>query len=100
MSVSKYQAWNITSHLDFTALVLVAQDAGLDVVVYTTQARFLMNCGLLPLIQAASQRQRIDAHKLLHEHEMGELFKVMAFARSLPGFQPMGFAVGDCTQML
>ena len=37
-----------------------------------------MNCGLLPLMQAASQRQRIEAQKLLHEHEMGESFKVMA----------------------
>ena len=59
-----------------------------------------MNCGLMALMQAASQRQRIDAKKLLHEHEMGELFKVMAFARGLPGFRPMGFAVGDRTHTL
>ena len=33
--------------------------------------------------------------KLLNEHEMGELFKVLGFAKGLPGFAPIGFASGD-----
>ena len=35
-----------------------------------------------------------DAHKLVNEHEMGELFKVIAFARGVT-FAPIGFASGD-----
>ena len=86
---------DITAHLDFTALALAGQDAGLDVVGYTSQARFLMNCGIGELMEAADLRGRADAMKLLNEHEMGELFKVLAFARGLPTFAPIGFASGD-----
>ena len=86
---------DITAHLDFTALALVGQSAGLDVVGYTSQARFLLDCGFAELLASASLRERVDAAKLVHEHEMGELFKVLAFAKGLPGFAPIGFASGD-----
>ena len=86
---------DITAHLDFTALAWAGQEAGLDVVGYTSQARFLMNCGIGELMDAADLRQRADAMKLLNEHEMGELFKVLAFAKGLPDFAPVGFANGD-----
>ena len=86
---------DITAHLDFTALALTGQSAGLDVVGYTSQARFLLDCGVAELLAAASVRERVDATKLVHEHEMGELFKVLAFAKGLPGFAPIGFASGD-----
>ncbi len=87
-------AKDITAHLDFTALALAGQDAGLDVVGYTSQARFLLNCGLGELMAAAGIRERADAMKLVNEHEMGELFKVLAFAKGVD-FEPIGFAVGD-----
>ena len=41
---------DITSHLDFTALAVAGQDAGLDVVGYTSQARFLLDCGFGELL--------------------------------------------------
>ncbi|MDQ6629259.1 MAG: SAM-dependent methyltransferase [Pseudomonadota bacterium] len=85
---------DITAHVDFTGLALAAQDAGLDVVGYTSQARFLINCGIDGLLAAASLRERVDAQKLLHEHEMGELFKVVAFAKDIE-IEPLGFASGD-----
>src|SRR5690606_182539 len=44
---------DITAHVDFTAIALAGQDAGLEVLGYTSQARFLMNCGLLDLLQDA-----------------------------------------------
>ena len=39
---------------------------------------------------------------LVHEHEMGELFKVLAFApeASAGGWEPLGFAQGDRTHTL
>jgi SAM-dependent MidA family methyltransferase len=85
---------DITAHLDFSALALAGQAAGLDVVGYTSQARFLLNCGLGELLAMADLRERVDALKLIHEHEMGELFKVLAFAKNV-GFEPIGFASGD-----
>jgi len=85
---------DITAHLDFSALALAGQGAGLDVIGYTSQARFLLNCGLGELLAGADPRARADAMKLVHEHEMGELFKVLAFAKDL-AFAPIGFASGD-----
>ncbi len=86
---------DITAHLDFTALALVGQSAGLEVVGYTSQARFLLDLGFAELLEEASLRDRVDATKLVHEHEMGELFKVLAFAKGLLDFAPIGFATGD-----
>ncbi len=88
-------AKDITAHVDFTGIALAAQDAGANVVGYTSQARFLMNCGLLELLQGADARTLAPAQKLLAEHEMGELFKVIGFARGLPGLDPLGFTAGD-----
>ena len=90
---------DITAHVDFTGLALAAQQAGLDVIGYTSQARFLMNCGLLELLQGADTKTVAHAQKLITEHEMGELFKVIAFARDVE-FEPVGFAHGDRTHTL
>jgi SAM-dependent MidA family methyltransferase len=92
--------WDITAHVNFSGIALAAQDAGLDVVGYTSQARFLVNCGLLDLLHGADLRTTTAAQKLLTEHEMGELFKVIALARGLPGFVPLGFAQGDRSHRL
>ncbi len=85
---------DITAHLDFSALALAGQDAGFEVIGYTSQARFLLNCGLAERMAEVGPRERADAMKLVHEHEMGELFKVLAFAKGVD-FEPIGFAGGD-----
>jgi SAM-dependent MidA family methyltransferase len=58
-----------------------------------------MNCGLLELLQGADARAIAHAQKLLNEHEMGELFKVIGFARGI-SFDPLGFSDGDRTHTL
>jgi SAM-dependent MidA family methyltransferase len=86
---------DLTAHLDFSALAAAAHGAGLDVLGYTSQARFLLNCGLLESLQADHDHARAnEAHRLLSEAEMGELFKVLAVGR---GVRPplCGFAHGD-----
>ncbi|MEY4413744.1 MAG: hypothetical protein RIQ53_1037 [Pseudomonadota bacterium] len=94
-------AKDITAHVNFTGIALVAQEAGLDVAGYTSQARFLLNCGLLDQLQDADIPARAAAQKLITEHEMGELFKVIALARDLPdGAVPCGFVAGDRTHRL
>lgn len=94
---------DITAHVNFSAVALAAQDAGLDVVGYTSQARFLLNCGFVSLLEGADARTLAAAGKLVNEHEMGELFKVIGLARglALPGGEDwIGFAEGDRTHRL
>jgi SAM-dependent MidA family methyltransferase len=86
---------DITAHVNFTGIALAGQDAGLDVTGYTSQGRFLLNCGITDLMQASDLRERAMAQKLVNEHEMGELFKVLAFATTGLDFVPLGFAAGD-----
>ena len=92
-------AKDITAHVDFTGIALAAQEAGFDVIGYATQARFLMNCGILELLDGADLRTIAHTQKLLTEHEMGELFKVLALAKGC-AFEPLGFAAGDRSHTL
>jgi SAM-dependent MidA family methyltransferase len=66
---------------------------------YTSQARFLLNCGMAGMLETASLAQRSMANKLLMEHEMGELFKVIGFCRGAP-WNAIGFAHGDRSHTL
>ena len=94
---------DITAHVDFTGIALAAQDAGFEVLGYASQARFLMNCGLLQMLQGESIAAVANAQKLLNEHEMGELFKVIGFAKNCDASfttAPIGFASGDRTHTL
>jgi SAM-dependent MidA family methyltransferase len=90
---------DITAHVNFSAMALTAQDAGLNVLGYTSQAHFLINCGLLDLLHNADVQQRANAQKLLTEHEMGELFKVLGLSRGVP-LDALGFAAGDRSHTL
>jgi SAM-dependent MidA family methyltransferase len=92
-------AKDITAHVNFSGIALAAQEAGMTVLGYTSQARFLINCGLVDLLAAASVGERANAQKLVNEHEMGELFKVIALARDCE-LDPIGFRVGDRSHML
>ena len=95
---------DITAHVNFSAIALAAQDAGFEVLGYTSQARFLLNCGIAPLLADAQRRGDwpavAAAQKLLAEHEMGELFKVIGLVRGAAPFDAIGFAVGDRSHRL
>ena len=89
---------DITAHVDFTAMADAALDGGLDVLGYTSQARFLLNAGLPDIMMAHEQQpQTLSAvQKLLSEAEMGELFKVLAVGKDLDVEYPLlGFGTGD-----
>ncbi len=94
---------DISTHINFTGIALAAQNAGLDVIGYTSQGRFLLNCGLLQALEGASLVERANAQKLMTEHEMGELFKVLMVCTpdlSAALAHAMGFCVGDRTPTL
>jgi SAM-dependent MidA family methyltransferase len=96
---------DITSHVDFTAVAEAGFDAGLEVLGFTSQANFLLNCGIGDLLAAskvgagdtASARDTVPGsagdpsaddlrargavNVLISPNEMGELFKVIALGR-------------------
>jgi len=90
---------DITAHVNFTGVALAAQEAGLEVLGYSSQARFLLNCGLAQLMEQADLAARAQASKLVMEHEMGELFKVIGFCAGEP-WAALGFSAGDRTHTL
>jgi SAM-dependent MidA family methyltransferase len=90
---------DLTAHVDFSAIALAGQDAGLEVLGYTSQARFLLNCGFGDMLQTAGLRGLANAQRLIMEHEMGELFKVIGFARGV-SFDAIGFVEGDRSHTL
>jgi SAM-dependent MidA family methyltransferase len=90
---------DITAHVNFTGIALAAQDAGLEVLGYTSQAHFLINCGMAQAMEQAPLPQRVAAQKLLMEHEMGEFFKVIGLVKASL-FDAMGFANGDRSHRL
>jgi SAM-dependent MidA family methyltransferase len=98
---------DITAHVDFTAVAEAAYDAGANIGGYTSQAAFLMNCGIGELLtqrrnadnDASTARATGALNLLLSPNEMGELFKVIALTKSID--EPLlGFARGDRTHML
>ncbi|MFM1765938.1 MAG: hypothetical protein RIU71_1701 [Pseudomonadota bacterium] len=90
---------DITAHVNFTGIALAGQEAGLQVLGYTSQARFLLNLGLAERMSEAPLPERAQAMKLISEHEMGELFKVVGFATH-DHWQAQGFKAGDRSHRL
>jgi SAM-dependent MidA family methyltransferase len=92
---------DVTAHVDFTALAEAATEGGLEVLGYTTQAQFLVNCGITDVLGEANLANALhyaplaaEAQKLLSPAEMGELFKVLAVGKGLA--RPLlGFIRGD-----
>jgi SAM-dependent MidA family methyltransferase len=90
---------DITAHINFTGVALAAQDEGLSTLGYASQGRFLLNCGLHLALEDADLPNRANALKLINEHEMGELFKVIGFCTGEP-WDALGFSAGDRTHTL
>lgn len=97
---------DITCHVDFSAIARTARESGLDLLGYTSQAQFLVNCGITQILSRtpAEDGARFlplanQANRLMSAAEMGELFKVIALGRRFPG-PLLGFSEGDRRQAL
>lgn len=97
---------DITSHVDFSAIAAAAREGGLELAGYTSQAQFLVNCGITEVMSRTPAEDGArylplanQANRLLSPAEMGELFKVIALSR---GFSAplLGFRDGDRRQAL
>ncbi len=89
---------DITAHLDFTALAEAADQSGMSVLGYTTQAAFLLGSGILeenpgsdPLSQVSMAQQ---LRSLLMPGGMGESFKVLGLGRHFDS-EIAGFSFSD-----
>jgi len=97
---------DITTHVDFTAVAEAGFDAGLEVLGYTNQASFLINCGIGELLAARQADGGVQARRasgavqlLLDPREMGEMFKVIALGRGIDA-PLLGFARGERSHTL
>lgn len=97
---------DITAHVDFTAVAEAGVEGGLALGGYTSQASFLMNCGLLELLERCGDSNSVAyikaaaaVQKLISPAEMGEMFKVMLLTRGIDS--PIaGFGRGDRSHTL
>jgi SAM-dependent MidA family methyltransferase len=97
---------DITSHVDFSSVVETAVDEEFELCGYTTQAHFLINCGITEILAQTSAENTKDylplanqLQKLVSPSEMGELFKAIAFSKNIR--QPLiGFVSGDKSRLL
>ncbi|OGA17410.1 MAG: hypothetical protein A3I63_00350 [Betaproteobacteria bacterium RIFCSPLOWO2_02_FULL_66_14] len=97
---------DITAHVDFSALARAAEESGLEILGYSDQAQFLVNCGITDLLEACDPSEvsryaplAASAQMLLSPAEMGELFKVLALGRGVDA--PLrGFDHGDRSHTL
>ncbi|HZZ91567.1 MAG TPA: SAM-dependent methyltransferase [Usitatibacter sp.] len=83
---------DITAHVDFSAMARAAESAGAEVYGFTTQAYFLISCGLAVLVSGGDPDMTLSrlkatsaVHRLISPAEMGELFKVLAIGRGFEG---------------
>ena len=97
---------DLTAHVDFTAIAEAGERAGLSVAGFTSQASFLLSCGLLdrlrevgPSDSLAYLREASAVQTLTSPAEMGESFKILALARGEHIAWP-GFAYGDRSHRL
>ena len=97
---------DITAWVDFTAVAEAAQGAGCEVAGYTTQAHFLIGCGLgdfVANVEGLDLVQRLNLSRqamvLTLPGEMGERFKVIALSKDYDA--PLrGFATRDLRHSL
>lgn len=92
---------DITAHVDFTRVALAGVESGLECKGFSSQAQFLINCGITECLAQISPHDigvyaplASQAQKLLSPAEMGELFKVIAFSKQITS-PLLGFKQGD-----
>jgi SAM-dependent MidA family methyltransferase len=97
---------DITTHVDFTTVAEAAAGAGLEVTGFTSQAGFLLDCGLDGLLQASGPvgspayiKAAQQVKQLTLPGEMGERFAFIGLARAVDGPLP-GFRLQDMRHRL
>ena len=81
---------DITTHVNFSYVAREASKSGLNIAGYISQANFLINCGILNLLETVNLENRalymqsvMEVQKLLSPSEMGDLFKVLILEKNM-----------------
>ena len=97
---------DIGAWVDFTAVAEAASDAGFTVAGFTTQANFLIGCGIEQFLAKLAEAQMIDRVQLARQTmvltlpgEMGERFKVIGLGKNYE-HALRGFSVRDLSGSL
>lgn len=97
---------DITAHVDFSAVAESAIASNAHLLGYTTQAHFLINCGIADFLAEADPGNvraylplSAQLQKLTSPAEMGELFKVIAVGKGVETLL-RGFTSGDKSRLL
>lgn len=97
---------DITAWVDFTAVAEAGVAAGLNLAGYTTQAQFLIGCGIENWLRDVADLDTVQRVNLSRQvmlltlpGEMGERFKAIAFTRGLDS-SLRGFSARDLSHQL
>lgn len=98
---------DLTTHINFSAIAEAVIQSGADLLGYTTQSHFLFNLGIteyMHRIRSLASEQNYYAatcalQTLVYPHEMGEIFKVMAWGKNNNQIW-QAFTHGDLTHKL
>jgi len=97
---------DITAWVDFTAVAEAGVAAGLELAGYTTQAQFLIGCGIEHWLRDVADLDTVQRVNLSRQvmlltlpGEMGERFKAIAFTRGLDS-SLRGFSARDLSHQL
>jgi SAM-dependent MidA family methyltransferase len=95
---------DITAHVDFSAVADGARAAELELAGYTTQAHFLLGCGLDRMLAEAAggdgaMEALTSAKQLVLPQAMGERFRVMGLEKGIAG-PWTGFSIRDLRERL
>lgn len=93
---------DLTAHVDFTNIIDKAADTGIDLAGFTSQAAFLLGCGLMEITQLAEQgaspADAFELHQavkiLTMPTEMGDIIKVMGLSKGIE-IPLLGFQLQD-----
>lgn len=99
---------DITTSVNWTSVVTSAIENELDLIGYTTQANFLLNCGILDLhlnkqgiiSEADFIIQSNNLNKLTSPNFMGDIFKVVGLSKNIDFCEWQGFSHNDRTHTL
>ena len=100
---------DMTSHVDFTTLALVAEEAGLKVTGFTTQKNFLLGLGILEDLKrvetpGALEHDSMNFNRalasLIAPGGMGDTFKVLVQHKGIERPALKGFSFKDMTRFL
>ena len=91
---------DLTAHVDFSAIAEAAEVSGAAVAGFTTQANFLLSCGVVEMLEGMDPQSQSylalagELKQLMLPGEMGDIFKVMALAKNVDT-SLLGFAARD-----